>query len=272
MAAYVWKGQISFGLVSFPVKLSAAARPERIHFHMLHSKDLSRVKEVWFCAEEDKPIDRADIVKGYEIGKGDYVVIEDDELKQVAPATASSVDISQFVDAAKVDPIYFESSYYVLPDEKAAKAYFLFVAALKDTGQSAIAKIAMHGREHVVLLRPSEDGLLLHTLYFEDELHRARKSAAPKASYSAKELQLAKSLVEHLRAPFKPEQFHDTYRDNVKHLIDQKKKGKKITPTEAPRKAPVVDLMEALKRSLTSSKHGKAQRTRASRRTSQTAA
>jgi DNA end-binding protein Ku len=250
MAATVWKGFISFGLVSFPVRLFAAARPETVHFHLLHKKDQSRVKEVWYCAEENKPIERSEIEKGYEVSKGEYVVLDDEELKKIAPPTATTMDVLQFVGSDDVDPIYFESSYYVAAEDKTAKPYVLFMAALTDTKQNAIA---MHNREHVVLLRPSDGGLVLHTLYYPDELHKANRSEAPKAKYSAKELELAKSLVKNLAAPFKPQEFKDTYRENVERLIEQKSKGQKITTVKQPRKAPVVDLMEALKRSLKAS-------------------
>ncbi len=238
MPATVWKGYISFGLVSFPVRLFSAARAETVHFHMLHKKDRSRVKEVWFCIEEDKPIDRADIEKGYEVSKGEYVVVSDEELKKIAPATATTMDILQFVGNDDVDPLYFESSYYVAPEEKTTKPYGLFVAALTETRQSAIAKIAMHNREHIVLIRPAEGGLLLHTLYYPDELHEAHRSQAPKAKYSAKELELARSLVNHLKAPFKPQEFKDTYRENVERLIEQKQKGRKITAVKQPTEPP----------------------------------
>jgi len=257
MAATVWKGFISFGLVSFPVRLFSAARPETIHFHMLHAKDLSRVKEVWYCAAENKPIGRDDIVKGFETSKNEYVVVTDEELKKIAPPTATTMEILQFVASNEVDPIYFESSYYVAPEEKTAKPYALFLAALESTKQHAIAKVAMHNREHVVLIRPGESGLLLHTLYYPDELHVANKAAKPREKYSAKELDLAKNLIEQLARPFHPEEFHDTYRGNVERLIEQKKKGQKITTVTQPRKAPVVDLMEALKRSLKESSGGK---------------
>jgi DNA end-binding protein Ku len=250
MAATVWKGFISFGLVSFPVRLFAAARAEAVHFHMLHKKDESRVKEVWYCVEEDKPIDRSDIEKGYEVSKGEYVVVDDEELAKIAPPTATTMEILQFVGRDKVDPIYFESSYYVAAEEKTAKPYVLFLAALTGTKQDAIAKIAMHNREHVVLIRPSDGGLVLHTLYYPDELHEANRGDTPKTKYSAKELELAKSLITNMTAPFKPEQFKDTYRENVERLIEQKRKGEKITAVKEPRKAPVIDLMEALQRSL----------------------
>jgi DNA end-binding protein Ku len=252
MAATVWKGYLSFGLVSFPVRLFSAARAEAIHFHMLHKKDLSRVKEVWFCAEEDKPIERLDIVKGYEVKKGEYVTVGDEELKKIAPATATTMEILQFVASDDVDPLLFQSSYYVAPEEKISKPYALFMSALTETKRAAIAKIAMHNREHVVLIRPADGGLVLHTLYYEDELHKANKPEAPKTKFSAKELDMAKSLVQRLSAKFKLGEFHDDYRENVERLIEEKKKGEKITTVSQPRKAPVIDLMEALKKSLES--------------------
>jgi len=252
MAAAVWKGYLSFGLVSFPVRLFSAARAEAVHFHMLHNKDLSRVKEVWYCSEEDKPIERSDIVKGYEIEKGKYVTVEDEELKKIAPTTATTMEVLQFVASDDVDPLLFESSYYMAPEEKVSKPYALFMAALQETKRDAIAKIAMHNREHVVLIRPADGGLVLHTLYYEDELHKGNKAEAPKTKFSGKELDMAKSLVQHLTAKFKPGEFHDTYRENVERLIEEKKKGEKITTVKQPRRAPVIDLMEALKRSLQS--------------------
>ena len=253
MAATVWKGSISFGLVSFPVQLFAAARPDSVHFHLLHKKDQSRIREVFYCIEENQPVERSELEKGYEVSKGKYVTVEDDELKKVAPATASTMDVLQFVAEGEVDPIYLESSYYVAADDKAAKAYVLFMAALKETKQNAIAKVAMHNREHVVLIRPSQNGLVLHTLYYGNELHKSNRSEAPGAKYSAKELDLAKSLINQLKAPFKPQEFKDTYRENVEHLIAKKQKGEKVAAVKQPRKAPVIDLMEALRKSLKSS-------------------
>jgi len=252
MPATVWKGYLSFGLVSFPVRLFAAARAEAVHFHMLHKKDLSRVKEVWYCVEENKPIERSEIVKGYEVAKGDYVVVDDDELKKIAPATASTMEILQFVKSNNVDPILFQNSYYVGSEEKVSKAYALFLAALTETKSDAIARIAMHNREHVAIIRPSEGGLVLHTLYYADELHKANKAEMPKTSFRPKELELAKSLVSHMQAPFKAAAFHDSCRENVERLIEQKKKGQKITAVTQPRKAPVIGIIEALKRSLKS--------------------
>jgi DNA end-binding protein Ku len=253
MASIVWKGYLSFGLVSFPVRLFSAARAEAVHFHMLHEKDLSRVREVWYCVEEDKPIERSEIIKGFEIKKGEYITVDDDELKKIAPTTATTMEILQFVESDAVDPLLFERSYYVTADEKVSKPYTLFLAALTETKRDAIAKIAMHNREHVVLIRPAAGGLVLHTLYYEDELHAGNKSEAPKTKFSSKELDMAKSLVQHLTGKFKLSEFHDSYRENVERLIEEKKKGEKITTVKQPKKAPVIDLMEALKKSLQAS-------------------
>jgi DNA end-binding protein Ku len=254
MAAIVWKGFISFGLVSFPVRLYSAGRAETIHFHMLHRKDLSRVKEVWFCAEENKPIEKADIVKGYEDSKGEYIVVEDEELKSIAPPTATTMEILQFVHDTDVDPIYFETSYYVAPSEELVKPYVVFAKAMKESGYSAIAKITMHGREHIVLIRSAEDELVLHTLFYPEELHAGNRQNPPaKTAATSKEVTLATQLIKQLAGPFKPDEFHDTYRQNVEKLIEQKKKGQKITSEPKPKRATVIDLMEALKKSIKAS-------------------
>ena len=251
MPAIVWKGYVSFGLVSFPVRLYSAARAVSVHFHMLHRKDLSRLKEVWYCAEENKPIERKDIVKGYEANKGEYVVVEDEELKKVAPPTASTMDVLQFVPTDDVDPIWFERSYYLAGDEKVSKPYSLFRQALEDTKHCAVAKLSMHGRENVVLIRPADGGMVLHTLFYKEELHgEKRQENLPKSTVSQKEVDLAKNLIKQMSGAFTPDEFHDTYRENVEKLIAQKQKGEKIKIVRQPKPAAVVDLMEALQKSL----------------------
>ena len=252
MPATVWKGYLSFGLVSFPIRLFSAARAETVHFHMLHKKDDSRVKEVWYCAEEDKPVERTEIVKGYEYEKGKYVVVDEEELKKVAPPTATAMEILQFVKADEVDPIYLEKSYYVAPEEAAAKPYGLLLKAMTDTGYYAVAKVAMHGREHIVIIRPGEAGMVLHTMYFVNELHKANEAdgGTKEGRFAAKEMDLAKRLIETLASPFKPEEYEDEYRKNVERLVEEKQKGQKVTAVKQPKAHPVVDILDALKRSL----------------------
>lgn len=258
MPATVWKGYLSFGLVSFPVRLFAAARPEPVHFHLLHRKDLSRIKEVMFCAAEDKPLDRAEIVKGYEYDKNHYVVVEPEELEKIAPPTATVMEILQFVRMDEIDPIFLETSYYVAPEESVSKPYSLLLAAMKETNYDAVAKVSMHGREHIVILRQGERGIVLHTMYFVDELHKANEVPVPtSAKFDKKEVDLAKKLIETLAGPFKPERFHDEYKQNVEKLIEKKRKGQKVTPIRQPKTAPVIDLMQALQQSLARTHGGK---------------
>lgn len=270
MPAPVWKGYLTFGLVSFPIRLYAAARPEPVHFHLLHKKDLSRVREVMFCAREDKPLDRSEIVKGYEYEKDQYVVIEPEDLEKIAPSTATVMEILQFTRMDEIDPIYLETSYYVAPEESVSRPYSLLFAAMKDTGYDALAKVTMHGREHIVIVRPAKNSIVLHTMYFTDELHKEKQVTPPnRAKFDKKEIELAKKLIETLVAPFKPEHFHDEYKQNVEKLIESKRKGRKVTPIRQPKAAPVIDLMQALQQSLAknakSSKHsgGKTPRKRA---------
>ncbi len=251
MPATVWKGSLSFGLVSFPIRLFAAARAETVHFHMLHEKDHSRLKEVWYCAKENKPVPKDEIVKGYEYGKGKFVVIDDGELEKVAPPTATTMEILQFVKAAEVDPVYLEKSYYVAPEAAGAKPYGLLRKAMADTGYDAVAKVAMHGREHIVIIRPQGDELVLHTMYFENELHESNKTkSVHNAKFTAKEMDLAQRLIDTLASPFKPELYKDEYRRNIERLIDQKRKGREVKEVSQPKPEKVVDILDALKRSL----------------------
>ncbi len=251
MPATVWKGYLTFGLVSFPIRLFAAARPQPIHFHLLHKKDLSRIKEVMFCAKEDKPLDRSEIVKGYEYEKNRYVVVEPEELEKMAPPTATVMEILQFVRMSEVDPVFLETSYYVAPEQAVSRPYSLLLEAMKETEYDALAKVSMHGREHIVILRPAQHGIVLHTMYFVDELHKANEVTVPAAGkFDKKEIDLAKKLIETLASPFKPERYHDEYKQNVEELIQKKRKGQKVTPIRQPKAAPVMDLMQALQQSL----------------------
>jgi DNA end-binding protein Ku len=251
MPATVWKGYLSFGLVSFPIRLYSAARPDPVHFHLLHNKDLSRIREVMYCAAEDKPVDRSEIVKGYEYKKNQYVVVEPEELTQIAPPTASVMEILRFVRIDEVDPVFFRTSYYVSPEQAVMRPYSLLLEAMKETQFDALAKVAMHGREHIVILRPREQAIMLHTIYFTGELHKGNEFGIPKpAKVNRKEVDMAKKLIETLAEPFKPEQFHDEYKGNVLSLIEKKRKGQKIAPIKQPKKAPVIDLMQALQESL----------------------
>src|SRR5262245_4185259 len=170
MAATVWKGFISFGLVSIPVRLYSGARGKTVNFHLLHKKDNSRVHQVMYCAAEEKRVERSDLVKGYEYKKHQYVVVTSEDIKAATPPTSKVMEILQYVEGDDVDTVYLESSYYVAPETNGEKPYALLLEALRQSKYDGIAKVTMHGREHVVILRPADRGIMLHTMYYADEI------------------------------------------------------------------------------------------------------
>jgi DNA end-binding protein Ku len=250
MAASTWKGHLTFGLVSFPVRLFSAARSETISFNLLHKADHSRIKQMVYCQAEDKPVPRSELVKGYEYEKDHYVEIDDEDIKKVAPKTAKVMEILEFVKADQVDPVYLESSYYMAPDEGGEKPYALLFQALRDSSYYALAKVAMHNREHIIILRPGAKGILSHTMYYQDEIRQVEEFRTDTSLVKEKELAMAKMLISSLEADFEPQKYQDTYRTNLQKMIEDKIEGKKVVATPETHVAPVIDIMEALKRSL----------------------
>ncbi len=250
MATSVWKGHLTFGLVSLPIRLFSAARAESVSFNLLHKSDNSRIKQVTYCQAEDKAVPRSDLVKGYEYEKDHYVVIEDEDIKKVAPKTAKVMEILEFVETKDVDPVYLESSYYMAPDAGGEKAYALLFEALRKSNYSGVAKIAMHNREHIVILRPGNRGILLHTMYFTNEIRQVDEFRTDLDLVKEKELALAGTLIEALAAKFEPEKYKDTYRENLMSMIQTKIQGQKVVEAPEAHIAPVIDIMEALKRTL----------------------
>jgi len=251
MAASVWIGYLTFGLISMPVRLFSGARSTRISFHMLHRDDHTRVKQQLYCPAEEKVIDRSEVVKGYEYRKGEYVIIEPEELKKIEPKTAKAMEILEFVKQDEIDPVYFESSYYLMPEEAGKKPYSLLTRALEEAAYVAIAKLAMHNREYTVFLRPYNGGLMLHTMYYQDEIRSLPDFGEDHAHLKEAEVKVAHQLIQALAAKWEPAKYYDTFEENVKKLIKAHMEGKEITPVEKPRQAAVpVDLMAALKQSL----------------------
>src|SRR5579862_9101289 len=251
MAASVWSGYLTFGLISMPVRLFSGARSSGISFHMLHRDDLQRVKQQLYCPADNRVIERSEVVKGYEYRKDEYVVVEPEEIKKIEPKTAKTMEILEFVKASEVDPVYFESSYYMLPEEAGRRPYALLTKALEETEYYAIAKLTMHNREYTVIVRPHDGGMMLHTMYYAEEVREVEGFGAPDVELKEAEVKVAHQLIEALAAEWEPEKFHDTFQDNLKNLIQTKLEGGKIAEVEKPKKlAPVVDLMSALKQSL----------------------
>jgi DNA end-binding protein Ku len=251
MPSSVWSGYLTFGLISLPVRLYSGARGSRISFHMLHKSDLVRVKQQLICPEDGQVVERNETVKGYEYRKGEYVVIEPEELKKIEPKSAKSMEIVQFVKAEEVDPIYFESSYYVAAEDAGKRPYALLARAMREKGYMAMAQLTMHKREYTVFLRPYKDGLALHTMYYADEVRSMESFGGESVEVKEAELKVAHQLIEALADRFEPQRFHDTYEENLRKLIDARLEGKDVSAVERPGKAaPVVDLMEALRQSL----------------------
>jgi DNA end-binding protein Ku len=260
MASSVWKGMITFGLVSVPIRLYVAARSKRIFLHQLHKDCHSRLKQPLFCPTCDRMVDRSEVIKGYEYETGQYVLVDGDEIKQILPASSRSMEILAFVDADKVDPIYFDSSYLAVPDADAVKPYALLVKALKDTNKMAVAKLTMHQREYTVFVRYRDNGLTLHTTYYANEINSVQGYGTDNAQLKPQEIKLAEELVKSLSAPFKPQDYRDEFQERLRALVEAKTHGKTVAITPAGKRAPVIDIMQALKQSLAANGDKKQQR------------
>jgi DNA end-binding protein Ku len=251
MSTTVWKGHVAFGMVSFPVKLQAAARSQSVQFHQLHRQDHSRVKQVLYCQAEDRPVARAELVKGYEYEKDRYVVLNEADLARAEPRTARVMEVLEFVPAAEVDPVYLDASYYVLPEAAGVRPYTLLFAAMRQCGMVALAQWTAHNREHLVLLRPGVFGLILHTLYYHDEVRALEEFRTDTSQIQGRELELATLLVDSLAAAFEPAKYRDNYRENMRVLLDAKIRGQEVAAAATePGLLPMRDILEALKASL----------------------
>src|SRR5919201_6734204 len=200
MAASVWSGYLTFGLISMPVRVFSAARSSRVQFHMQHRDDHVRIKQQLFCPQDERVVGRDEIVKGFEYEKGEYVVIEPQDIKKIEPKTTKAMEILEFVKSSQIDPVYFESSYYLVPEEAGQRPYALLVEALRETDYVAIAKLAMHNREYTVFLRPYNGGLMLHTMYYEDEIRKVENFGVTGVQPKEAEVKVAHQLIKALEA------------------------------------------------------------------------
>jgi DNA end-binding protein Ku len=249
----IGSGTLSFGLVAVPVKMFTAASSQSVSFNQLHAKCGGRIKQQILCPTCNEVLERSAIVKGYEFAKDQYVRFTDEEIKKLEDDASQTIDIVEFVPLEQVDPIYFEKAYYLGPDKGGAKPYRLLCDVMAETKRVALAKFVMRGKESLVLIRPSQNGLMLHSMYFADEVRDFNEvDKGTEASIKPGELQLAKRLVEELSgAEFKPEQYKDEYRDRVLAVVESKVEGKEITAIGPEvQRTQVIDLMDALKQSL----------------------
>jgi DNA end-binding protein Ku len=246
---------ISFGLVAIPVKLySATVSSERISFNLLRQKDGSRVKQQYVAVNDGKPVERSEMVKGYEFAKDQYVMFSAEELKALEDATTHAIDIGQFVPLDSVDPLYFDGTYYLAPDKGGAKPYTLLATALRKAQQCAVGRWISRGKEHIVVIRALEDGLAMHQLHFKAEVRDLKDLGIEAAPVSEPELKLARQLIDNLGAKrFDPNEYSDEHKARVEAAIQRKVEGKEVSLAEGPVSSTsgnVIDLMEALRASI----------------------
>ena len=252
MASTVWKGYISFGLVSVPVRLYAAARAEHVSFNQIHEPCGSRIKQQTVCPVCDRVVERNELVKGYQVDRDAYVLVSGDELKTLEADSSEAMEIAQFVSLSEVDPIYFESSFYSAPEDPGRRAYGLLLQAMEKLNVAAIAKVTLHQREQIVLMRPYHQGIILHTLYFPAEVRAISEyGKTDNMTLQKPEIDLAEQFIRQLTAKFEPEQYKDEYQQRVLDMIETKRAGQVVAgEPHKPKLAPVIDLMEALKKSI----------------------
>ena len=255
----IWKGSIAFGLVNIPVRLYSATESQGLASHMLYKKDLSRIRFQRVAESTGKEVPAAEIVKGYEVEKDQYVILSDEELGDVAPEKSAGIEIQEFVDESEISTLYFDKPYYLEPDKGAGKAYALLREALAKSGKVGIAQFVMRNRESLCVLKPQGPGLVLNALRFASEIRSIEELSLPsQEKISPNEVSLANKLIEGMASKFDPAKYKDTYTEEVQKLIEAKAKGqKRQAPAPKPAKSNVIDLVAALQESLGSVKKGK---------------
>jgi DNA end-binding protein Ku len=254
MARSMWSGFLSFGLVSVPVGLYSATADQTIHFNQLHKGTSNRIRYKKVDEVTGEEVPNSDIVNGYDLGDGEYVVVTREELKEVAPGKSETIEISDFVDLDRIDPVHFRQTYYLAPRGKGAdRAYALLRQAMHETGKVGIATLILRDKEHLVAVRPGEDVLILETMYFADEIRSPSEeldSLPQDATFAGRELEVAKKLVESLTVEWSPEDYHNTYRARVEEVIERKREGHAVVFEKERPKSNVIDLMAALEASV----------------------
>jgi DNA end-binding protein Ku len=253
----MWKGAISFGLVSIPVAVYPATEEKSLKFNQLHDDDMGRIRYQRVCELDGEVVTFEHIVKGYEYEKGRYVVLTDEDFVAVPVDSSRLIDILQFVDAEEIDPIFYKKTYYLVPEESGVKAYALLRQAMEEDGRVGIAKVSFRDREHLAALRFKDDTFVLETMFWPDEIRETKFDELGKAAEvkpRLQEIQMAKTLIDNLTDDFKPEQYHDDYREALVKIVEAKAEGREVEAAPEPEESKVVDLMEALKASVEATK------------------
>jgi DNA end-binding protein Ku len=256
MARAIWSGAISFGMVNIPVKLMGATESKDITFHLLHSTCGTRLKQVRWCPTDEVEVPWNETVRGYEYAKGEYVTLTDEDFEKLPLPSRHTIDLSAFVSESEIDPVYYERSYYLEPDERGEKAYALLLKALQKKGLTALATITIRKKEQLCAIRPRDGVILLETLYYPDEIRQAPATEVDRVRVNERELDMAFTLIELLRKPFDPEEYRDHYRDALEQLIEAKLEGHEVVTAPAARDTKVIDLADALRRSVEQARKG----------------
>jgi DNA end-binding protein Ku len=255
MPRVMWKGAISFGLVTIPVGLYPATEEKSLRFNQLHDEDFGRIKYQRYCSKCGEEVSFEHIVKGYEYEKDKYVVLTDEDFDAIPLESSRAIDIVQFVDAEQIDPLFFQKSYYLVPEEAGVKAYTLLRQAMSEDGRVAIAKISFRDKEHLATLRFKDSVFILETMFWPDEIRAAEFEVLDKkVTVRPQEVLMAKSLIDNLTSDFKPEEFRDDYREGLVSIVEKKIAGEEIEMIPEPEPTKVVDLMEALRASVEATK------------------
>jgi DNA end-binding protein Ku len=258
MPRAIWSGAISFGLVNVPVKLYSAVSKKTVRFHQLHDSDGVRIQQKRICPEDGEEVSYDNIVKGYEIGPGQHVVVTQEELEGLDPKKTRTIDIEDFVELEGIDPIYYDHPYYLVPDKGADKAYNLLLEAMRESGRVAIARVVIRQKEHLTAIRPTGDLMTMATMLFGDEVVSPDgiDELPEETETSKRELDMARQLIDSLATDFDPGKYRDEYRDRVLDLIERKAEGEEIAiqPEEEPERVP--DLMAALEASVKAARDG----------------
>jgi DNA end-binding protein Ku len=270
MPRAIWSGSISFGMVTIPVKLFGATESKDISFHLLHATCGTRLQQRRWCPTDEVDVPWSDTVRGYEYAKGQYVILTDDDFERLPLPSKHTIDLSAFVEEQEIDPIFYERSYYLEPDERSAKPYALLLKALAERKLSAVATITIRKKEQLCVLRPFKGTIMLETLYYPDEIRLDRGVDLSGVRISDRELDMAFTLIDILRRPFEPSEYRDHYREALAELIEAKLEGKEVVTAPAARETRVYDLADALKRSVEAARKAKPKpparaRTRATR-------
>jgi DNA end-binding protein Ku len=260
----IWTGSISFGLVNVPIRVYSAIDEHKLQFHLVHEKDDAPIGYQKICKVEDKPVPNDEIVKAFEYEKGEYVYMSDEDFESAKVEGYRTIDITDFVPYADIDPIYFAKTYYVGPEEGAERVYSLLVRAMEDSELAAIAKFVMRDRQHLGCLRVRDGVITLEQLYFADEIRPLDELRPPKAKVDRREQKMAAQLVESFTSDWEPERYHDTYRDELCAIIEAKRAGKEVHRAAEPEEEAPPDLLSALRASLDRTQKDRSGRRRSS--------